>query len=516
MDFIKKHWVTIAFIIILSMGIFARIYDFGNTPYGLNQDEASLGYDAWADMTYGMDRNGDHNSIYAAAWGSGQNMLYNYVTRPFIALFGLSIIAIRLPMMLSGIMTMILFYLFLKELFDQKTALLGLFLLAICPWHIMMSRWGLEANFVVFTAMLAMYLFVLAHYKALWFIPAMLASALCMYAYSASLVFLIVFIPAIVIYFAALKIVPWKHLVAGTAAFLITAIPMGVVLIVNKLELDPFRFLWFTVPNFSWMRPATPLFQEGNHFFKVLSDNIMRFKDMFIQMNDGFISNATKFGAIYVFLIPFIVIGIVRMTALLLDKKVNAVIPAIWFATALIQALIIEININRINMIFIPFILLAALGAESVFNRIKGLSYVTVITCILAFTAFSGYYFNDYNKDAQPMFFGGFDKIIKFAAEETDGMVYMSSHVNAPYMIVMFAQKIPPSMFASVVQYADEEIASQPVSEHARYVTGIPEDITPQTGDAFIIKYDEEIPPYLDINHCHVYRQEFFTVYTVK
>lgn len=34
----------------------------------------------------------------------------------------------------------------MKEIVDKSTGLWAMLLLSVCPWHIMMSRWGLESN----------------------------------------------------------------------------------------------------------------------------------------------------------------------------------------------------------------------------------------------------------------------------------------------------------------------------------------------------------------------------------
>lgn len=38
------------------IGILARLILIGQVPYGLNQDEASAGYEAWSILNYGIDR----------------------------------------------------------------------------------------------------------------------------------------------------------------------------------------------------------------------------------------------------------------------------------------------------------------------------------------------------------------------------------------------------------------------------------------------------------------------------
>ena len=90
----------------LIVGCMTRICFLDVLPGGLNQDEASCGYDAYAIMKYGIDRNGMSYPIHLIAWGSGQNALYAYFCIPFIKLFSNTEIALRLPMALSGCLSL--------------------------------------------------------------------------------------------------------------------------------------------------------------------------------------------------------------------------------------------------------------------------------------------------------------------------------------------------------------------------------------------------------------------------
>ena len=68
-------------------GFLIRLLMLKSLPYGLNQDEASSGYDAFALLAKGIDRNGVSFPVLFVSWGSGQNALMAYLAMPFIALF---------------------------------------------------------------------------------------------------------------------------------------------------------------------------------------------------------------------------------------------------------------------------------------------------------------------------------------------------------------------------------------------------------------------------------------------
>src|SRR5271157_1877248 len=159
LEFIKRIWNTknrhnFIFFLILAFGIFARVWGFGKLPPGLNADEASIGVDAFSLLHYGIDRNGISFPVNFISWGSGQNALYGYLLIPFIAMGGLTPFIVRLPMLITGILTLPLVFFVAKRMLGNRYGLVAMFLVSISPWHIILSRWGLESNLLPFTFLL--------------------------------------------------------------------------------------------------------------------------------------------------------------------------------------------------------------------------------------------------------------------------------------------------------------------------------------------------------------------------
>ena len=145
----QKQWdklIPLLFAVFLAVGIGARVWRFGAVPGGINQDEAFAAYEAYSILRTGLDTSGYPFPVYLTAWGSGMNALESYLMMPFIALFGLEAWAVRLPQLIVAVLSLIAAYDVMKRLIDRWAALCGLFLLAVCPWHILLSRWGLESN----------------------------------------------------------------------------------------------------------------------------------------------------------------------------------------------------------------------------------------------------------------------------------------------------------------------------------------------------------------------------------
>ena len=183
----------------LLVGIAARIYAFCDVPAGLNQDEASIGYEAWCLLHYGIDRNGIPWPVHLISWGSGQNALYAYLDIPFVA-FGLSPFTVRIPMLLSGLASLVLVWIIGRRLFNESAAWCASATLALSPWHIMLSRWALESNLLPFVFLAAVACFVIARdsiYQLVWLTCSSVLFALCLYAYGTAYLVVPLFLPGL-------------------------------------------------------------------------------------------------------------------------------------------------------------------------------------------------------------------------------------------------------------------------------------------------------------------------------
>src|SRR3990172_4288765 len=115
----KKEIITLLAIIILAVVL--RFYRLGTTPPSLYWDEASLGYNAYSILTTGRDEHGEFLPIARfIAFGDYKPPGYIYATVPSIALFGLNEFAVRFPSALAGTLTVLLTYLLVQELFNNK------------------------------------------------------------------------------------------------------------------------------------------------------------------------------------------------------------------------------------------------------------------------------------------------------------------------------------------------------------------------------------------------------------
>ncbi|MBN2019349.1 MAG: glycosyltransferase family 39 protein [Sedimentisphaerales bacterium] len=144
---ISRYPVRVTLFIILLVAGFLRLVKFGQSPPGLNQDEAVNGWNAYCLLKTGKDQHGVSWPVYyIQGLGGNGSTLYMYLTIPFQAIGGLNITTTRLPGAIGGIFTVLIIYLTGKRLFDKETGLLASLLLTLNPWHLQQSRWGHEAS----------------------------------------------------------------------------------------------------------------------------------------------------------------------------------------------------------------------------------------------------------------------------------------------------------------------------------------------------------------------------------
>jgi 4-amino-4-deoxy-L-arabinose transferase-like glycosyltransferase len=133
--------------IILLLAASLRFVNLGQSPPGLNQDEADNAWSAYCLLKTGKDYTGTSWPIhYMRGLGCNHPTLFTYLIIPFQAIGGLSVYTTRLPAAFAAVFTVWLIYFVAKKLFNTETGLAAAALLALNPWHVQQSRWGHEAS----------------------------------------------------------------------------------------------------------------------------------------------------------------------------------------------------------------------------------------------------------------------------------------------------------------------------------------------------------------------------------
>ncbi len=166
MDFFKNHRNILLVACIVLIALVLRFYQLGNNPISLNWDEAAWGYNAYALGIDGRDEFGRFLPYdYIESFGDFKPPLYAYVSILPVKVFGLTEFATRFASAFFGVLTVFVTYFLVRMIFytskyREQYALVTAMLLAISPWHIMLSRAAFEANLVTFFLVLGVWLFL--------------------------------------------------------------------------------------------------------------------------------------------------------------------------------------------------------------------------------------------------------------------------------------------------------------------------------------------------------------------
>lgn len=191
------RYKNIFLLIILLLGFGVRFFGIDKSPATVNFDEASLGYNAYSIMKTGMDEYGFKFPLSLKSFGDYKPALYAYVSIPFIWIFGLNSMSLRLASMIAGVLLAYFSYLILKFFVkDEKFCLIALFLFLFQPWAIHFSRVALETNLsaMFFTVGIYFYLKNLRIKKTINFVIYLIAFVLSMLSYHSARVAVPLFI----------------------------------------------------------------------------------------------------------------------------------------------------------------------------------------------------------------------------------------------------------------------------------------------------------------------------------
>ncbi len=219
---------SIIFILIIVVASALRLVNISTNPPAIYWEEAALGYDAYSILKTARDYHGNFLPILAfPSFGDYKPSLYFYAIVPFLAMFGQSTLAIRLPSALAGIATVYLVYLIGKKMKDERFGLLASGLFAIQPWSVHMSRIGFEANFALMLVTASVYFLLETKRKSIYIIFASITSVLAMYTYHADRIVAPLLALWIALTYGLIKIHKWLILACVIAVLAVLPIVLN-------------------------------------------------------------------------------------------------------------------------------------------------------------------------------------------------------------------------------------------------------------------------------------------------
>ena len=465
------------FLFIVICAFIFRVYYVTKVPPSLSWDEVAIGYNAYSILKTGRDEHGKFLPFDAfVSYGDYKPPLAIYATVPFVAIFGLGDLAVRLPPALFGTFTVFFTYFLVKELFRRDdVAFLSMGVLTISPWHINISRGGFEANIALFFVVLGTWLALSARTHPKRWIVAWLPFIASLYTFNSARVFSVLFVPV-------LMLLTIREIKANLKPFIIGLAIAGFCMapIVPHL-LSPQARIRFTEVNIftdaSIVETSnTRIARENGSVLAKIVDNrrVGYVRSFLIHFMDNLEPNFLfgtgdgnpKFsiqdvGQLYLIEAPLLVIGIFGM--LLLYPGI-AVILLYWIIVAVIPAATARetphalriLNSLPVWQIFVAFGMLMVyqkfLKHKNIFCTILIVLYLSSVTYYL-----HNYYFQypiEYSGEWQYGYREAIWSVIPIASKYDT--IVISDTIGRPYMYTLFYTKTSPNnLFRTKDAYFD-------------------------------------------------------------
>lgn len=484
----NKKNILLIFIIILAFIL--RVYKVSEYPAGLNADEAAIGYNAYSLIQTGKDEFGHSWPINFQSFNDFKPGLYFYLVLPFVKILGLNELAVRLPSVILGTLSVYFLFLLVKKVFDdERLALISSFLLSISPWAIHFSRGGWETNAATFFIIVGVYLFIHLFKNQKFSRPQKLSAlaecgqvilsslfmVLSMYTYHSARVIS----PLLII---GLTIFNYKQIFVkrNLKNLLITAVLSFLLMIplLKSLTSSEGTSRFSGVGIFADKGPYSKTNElRGQHgnpndlYIKVTHNQYLEYGLQFIDnylrhFNGGFLfingdeiqrNKVPETGQMYLVEIPFLILGIY----FLLKKRPRGWSFILWwlFVSPVASALTFQSPhaIRALNMV-IPLVIVTAYGILGLFDYLK--KNVRFLSPIIQYSIFiilflwnvSFYlhqYYIHYPQTYPTAWEYGFKDLTEYLSKNENRFdkIYITGKYDQPYILLAFYLRYSPVDF---------------------------------------------------------------------
>ena len=495
-----KNLLLIALIIITAF--FLRFYSIAANPPSLTWDEASWGYNAYS---IGIDVRDEFGKFlpltYLESFGDFKPPAYAYLSVLPVKILGLNEFSTRFASAFFGVLTVILTYFLVRKIFPRvgpSLALLSAGLLAISPWHILLSRAAFEANVATFFIVLGVYLFLYAKNKKWFLVLSIISFVISMYTFNTARIVAPLLVLGLVFFNR-------KYLLSKARNQLLTSIVVGALIFLPL-------FLFLLTPQSKLRFQEVNIFSDGavveranqqiendgnalwskiihnrrlgyateyiKHYFDNLSGDFL-----FIRGDGNPKFSIRDVGQMYIWEIPFFIAGI-----LFLFRKREGywwIIPY-WLIVGIIPAGTARETPHalRIETMLPTFQILTAYGlyySILAISKIKyqiakiHIKYLIFSLCFL-FLIFNISYFlhnylRHYPKEFSSEWQYGYKEAIEFTSsnESKFDNIIFTEELGRPYIYVLFHKQYDPVRFQQEAKVEREVLGFVHVRSFGKY-----------------------------------------------
>lgn len=453
-------------ILICLLFLLTRFYKISEIPPSVYWDEASIGYNAYSILKTGKDEWGDFLPIHFRAFGEFKLPVFIYSVIPFMAIFGLNELSVRLPSVLYSLGVVILTYLLARKISNKyETGLLAAFFMTISGWFFIFSRIGYEVTAGLMFYLLGIYFILrVSPLNGFSLLLSISSFVLSMYSYNS-----------------------FRILVPLTILILIAGIRENIIDKLKRLK------IWIIISSAILLLAFLPIYRlykydagisryqvvggvtVGTFLENYLSHFGLDFLFLYGDKNQR--SQQSNFGQIYLIDLPFVIAGV---TFLLRKSRKYAFILIFLSLLGPIPASITKESPHALRALStVPFIsIISAFGVIYLSNSFRK-AFLFKITTIAVFLGFFLIYFltflDRYPSESSKEWQFGYKKIfIEYGREFNKYKTILVSDTYAqPYIFALFYLKYDPEKFRSeVVRNAVSEWGFSTVSSFGKYRFG--------------------------------------------
>ena len=470
---------------IIILGAFLRLYQLSSVPPSPSLDEVSIGYNAYSIFHTGKDEYGYSFPVLLRAYDDWRPGLYAYLVIPFLPLFGLSALAVRLPSAILSIFTVYLSYILVKKFFKNEKlkifnnhgihtehlALLTSFLLAISPWHIYLSRLGHEVNLGLIAFLLGIYFFIRGS-----FVLSSIFFVLSLYGYqSQKIIVPIVFFGAVLLFYKKI-LRQWKEVTLAAVIGIVLLVPLTIASSTPQALIRFKATSAFSGIGSKYQESAENILaarERGDIVGQHLNNRRLVVPKVFIgnyvsHFNPLWLFRGTEIeqhkvpnlGLMYIWESVFIIIGILVFLFLNIDRR-NKILITLWFFSSPLAAAITTGAPHAMrSYTFLPlWQLFCALGILMAFGNLRQFISSKLLIGLFAFVSvlsgiyFAINYFVVFPKTQSSSFQYALSKAIPYAkqVEKEYPQIIFSNKDNLyqSYMFFLFYTKYDPKLYLS-------------------------------------------------------------------
>jgi 4-amino-4-deoxy-L-arabinose transferase-like glycosyltransferase len=462
------------FLFILTCAFILRVNQVTQDPPSLSWDEVSIGYNAYSILTTGRDEHSRFLPFDAfASYGDYKPPLTIYATIPFVLVFGLNDLAVRLPSALFGTLTVLLTFFLVTELFStakkfprDALALITMAVLAISPWHVNLSRGGFEANIALFYVVLGTWLALSARTHPRRWTIVWLPFVAAIYTFNSSRVFSILFVPSLLVFTYRDIKKNLKQFIVGVVIAVICTAPIVPHLLSFQARLRFTEVNIFTDASIVETANQHIARENGNLIGELVNNRrvgyarsfLIHFMDnlqpdfLFIKGDGNPKFSIQDVGQLYLIEAPFLAFGI---CVLFLSYPGIAALLLYWIIAAIIPAATARETPHALRILnSLPtWHIFVAYGILSIYRHItKGKTAYCLFLIVLYLFSITYYlhnYYIHYPVEFSREWQYGYREAIESIAPLTSkyNNIVISDTIGRPYMYTLFYTKTDPNDF---------------------------------------------------------------------